>query len=180
MSIRVLGWGSLIWDPGNLNIASEWNPDGPPLPIEFARFSNRNRLTLVLVEGSPLQPTLWATSGCASLEAVRKDLREREGTGVAGTSSCRKRALAPPGPSTLRIVWEWLQGQDCEGAVWTSLGPNRPGNQRGLTSDDERIAWLRGLVASGNAGAAREYFERAPVQIATPLRQRIRDELGWR
>jgi 1-acyl-sn-glycerol-3-phosphate acyltransferase len=48
MRIAVLGWGSLIWSPGNLKIDREWHEDGPFLPIEFARVSQDGRLTLVL------------------------------------------------------------------------------------------------------------------------------------
>lgn len=40
MKIVVLGWGSLIWNPGDLKINSEWQKDGPTLPIEFARVSS--------------------------------------------------------------------------------------------------------------------------------------------
>jgi len=44
--IIVLGWGSLIWDPRELKIKnSEWQKDGPNLPIEFARISQDGRLT---------------------------------------------------------------------------------------------------------------------------------------
>ena len=46
MKIAVLGWGSLIWDPKELDANNEWNNDGPFLPIEFARISNNGRLTL--------------------------------------------------------------------------------------------------------------------------------------
>jgi hypothetical protein len=41
------------------------------------------------------------------------------------------------------------------------------------------MAYLKGLVATGKAQAAREYFEKAPAQIATPFRRRVHEELGW-
>ncbi len=33
MKIVCLGWGSLIWKPGDLKCNPEWQADGPVLPI---------------------------------------------------------------------------------------------------------------------------------------------------
>ena len=79
MKITVIGWGSLYWNPGVLAIEPEWYLDGPMLPVEFARFSSRDRLTLVLVDGAPAQPTLWALSKKSTLEEAAADLQTREG-----------------------------------------------------------------------------------------------------
>ena len=65
-------------------------------------------------------------------------------------------------------------------AVWTALGPNGSDKRDGLLTEDERVEWLKELVANGRAQAAREYFERTHAQISTPLRKRIRTELGWK
>ena len=38
--IVVLGWGSLVWNPGDLMLKDGvWHEDGPPLPLEFSRVS---------------------------------------------------------------------------------------------------------------------------------------------
>lgn len=52
MKIAILGWGSLIWNPENLNYYTEfgWSKNEPKLPIEFLRISNNGRLTLVITE----------------------------------------------------------------------------------------------------------------------------------
>src|SRR5437868_4323624 len=80
MRIAIIGWGSLIWCLGALQIKSCWHRDGPALPIEFARVSKGKRLTLVIHPGSKEQQTLWATAASQELEAVRANLRDREGT----------------------------------------------------------------------------------------------------
>jgi hypothetical protein len=50
MKVLVLAWGSLVWDPGALRLASNWMEGGPVLPIEFSRISDDGRLTLVIDE----------------------------------------------------------------------------------------------------------------------------------
>src|SRR2546427_12261714 len=78
MKIAYLGWGSLVWDPRSLHIRSGWFPDGPLLPIEFARESKDKRVTLVITPGSALVRSLWALSSLDSLDAAKADLALRE------------------------------------------------------------------------------------------------------
>jgi len=54
LKIALIGWGYLVWDPRSLDLEREWRPDGPLLPVEFARFASGPRLLPVLVEGAPL------------------------------------------------------------------------------------------------------------------------------
>jgi hypothetical protein len=50
--VGILGWGSLVWDPGDLRIVDgQWHLGGPELPIELSRRSdNRGYLTYVVDE----------------------------------------------------------------------------------------------------------------------------------
>jgi len=52
--IAILGWGSLIYELGELEsyVASDWKDGGPKLPIEFSRVSSSRdgALTLVIDE----------------------------------------------------------------------------------------------------------------------------------
>ena len=52
MKIAILGWGSLLWQPKDLQFDKEigWSKNGPMLPIEFARISKDGRLTLVITK----------------------------------------------------------------------------------------------------------------------------------
>ena len=70
MKIGILVWGSLYWDPRNLNTTGEWFFDGPILPIEFSRISGGNRLTLVITPGFDNVTTLFAISGFDRLSAA--------------------------------------------------------------------------------------------------------------
>lgn len=80
MKIIILGWGSLIWCPGGLRIKTRWHGDGPSLPIEFARISQDDRLTLVIQPGSAGQSTYWAVSEFTDLKEARQNLKTREKT----------------------------------------------------------------------------------------------------
>ncbi len=91
MKIAVIGWGSIVWDPGELATGSRWHSDGPELPVEFARKSRDGRLTLVIHESSSDQRTYWALSALDTVEAARESLRQREGSPSIATIRCTSR-----------------------------------------------------------------------------------------
>ena len=178
--IAIIGWGSLVWNPDGLDIEPYWYQDGPMLPVEFARVSRDGRLTLVLVEGLLVQTTLWAVSRKATLEEAAKDLEAREGcTDPRGIGSWPR----IPGRSGVdrydEVIRSWVEAKRLDGAAWTALGPKAPNGKRILVPKEERLEYLRGLVAAGKEGAAMEYIVKAPAQIETPFRELVRRELGW-
>lgn len=79
VKIACLGWGSLIWDPRNLDGQEEWHRDGPRLPVEFVRQSSNGRLTLVIFERATDVTTLWVEVSKNNLDEAVKNLGEREG-----------------------------------------------------------------------------------------------------
>ena len=181
MNIAVIGWGSLIWDSRKLDIEPEWHADGPKLPIEFARVSKGDRLTLVLVDGAPLQKTLWAKSRKTTLADAVKDLQAREGTSEQNIGRwAATKTMTSHGLGEVPIISAWATNHTLDGVVWTALGPKRPDGNNGLASNDEYIGYLNSLVANERDQAAREYIENAPVQIDTPMRRRIRETFGWK
>jgi hypothetical protein len=179
MRIAIIGWGSLIWDPGVLEIEGKWQENGPLLPVEFARFSGGGRLTLVLLGNAPPQRTLWVLSRKGSLDAARRDLRARERTSLRDIGACLRVDGDTGHYLGDDIIRKWLLATGLDAAVWTALKPNRSDRSPGVSPEEERVAWLKALIARGEERDAREYIVRAPGQIATPLRQRIREELGW-
>ena len=62
MKIAVLAWGSLVWDPQDLQVAGKFAPNGPLLPIEFCRVSADGRLTLVVDETFGATCTTYSAS----------------------------------------------------------------------------------------------------------------------
>jgi hypothetical protein len=79
MNIACIAWGSLLWKPQPLKLASGWHPDGPRLPIEFVRQSDDDpELALALCEGAKPVPTYWAWLATSSLDAPRQMFPRRE------------------------------------------------------------------------------------------------------
>ena len=84
MKIAILGWGSLLWQPKNLQFDKEtgWSANGPFLPIEFARISKDGRLTLVITPKETKEvKTYFAISSYETVEEAVLNLAVREGSG---------------------------------------------------------------------------------------------------
>jgi len=90
------------------------------LPIEFARVSSGNRLTLVLVDTAPLQPTLWAFSRKNALGEAVNDLARREGSAETKIGRWPSKQTANGFEKhVMSIVTTWAQERKLDGAVWT-------------------------------------------------------------
>lgn len=74
--------GSLVWRPEELPVIGAWQPDGPSIPVEFARQSDNGRMTLVVVASQSVSLVLWAALNVATLDDGRRVLSMREGPGV--------------------------------------------------------------------------------------------------
>jgi hypothetical protein len=183
MNIAVLGWGSLLWDQRNLRIRSLWNSDGPTLPIEFARISHKDRLTLVIQPGASLQAVFWALSEFTDLIEVRKNLQERElisnNEMVHSVDSLGNR-IGKIEDMILEIVVNWLKNrEDVYAAVWTGLVSNWISIRGRDFSYEDALSYLRQLTKQNRASAAEEYIRKAPASIRTSMRKMIEDEFGW-
>ncbi len=181
MRIAIIGWGSLIWNPGDLEIDGGWRDDGPFLPIEFARISRRNRLTLVIHSGAALQQTYWTMGTYKNLDMARENLQKREGTIPDFIHSLTKKGNASGNilPEIKDSIAEWLRHHDVDAAVWTGL-PSNFQEKRGCPfSVDEAMRYLHELVGKGIHHEAETYIRMAPRRIRTAVRARAEQELGW-
>lgn len=179
MKIAIIGWGYLIWDPLGMDLEPEWFRDGPLLPVEFARFDSGPRLLPVLVEGAPLQPTLWTYSRKATVLSAAADLAVREGVWTHDIGQWTRSEEMRSSRGIEALIEEWVVSKGLDGAVWRAVEPNLPDLTPGLASEQVKLDYLRELVATGRAAAAKEFFERTPAQIRTPFRQRVQQEFGW-
>lgn len=179
MYIAVIGWGSLIWSPDSLQLASRWRRDGPLLPVEFARISSDGRLTLVIHPTAQSVQTLWAIATATELTDACKNLQDREGTTAARINSATAAgAFSEEVPADVQdAIAQWLAlHRTVDACVWTGLPSNWMEKRGKPYSADDAVLYLTGLHDSRRA---REYVQNAPAQIESAARRAIRAQFGW-
>jgi hypothetical protein len=166
--IACIGWGSLVWDPGELRCIGDWKSDGPELAVEFARVSKNGRLTLVLTPGAQTVPTLWTEVDYQSPKDARSALAARENSPIHAIGLW-------PGPSPRHAVGadriaSWAAARNIDAVVWTALRP-RFAAQDGMAPADSAAAieYLKGVDAATLAKAL-EYIKGTPAQVRTGFR----------
>jgi len=176
--IAVLGWGSLTWQPandhGDLAAIGTWESDGPTLPIEFARISSDDRLTLIVVPGyATLSNVLWTRSAFADTDDAVANLAQREtGTHPDNIHSVGGSRRSAADPQVSATVEAWLNGQaGLDVAIWTGLGPGRRWGAAGwgIEQAHHHVAALEGASRERTI----EYITRTPRQIDTPVRRAL-------
>ena len=175
-NIACLGWGSLIWDPRNLPIRRYWFDDGPLIPIEFARQSKDDRITLVIAPGARPVRSLWALMDSDSLDEAREQLQLREGTenpDYIGNWSRKQES-----PRDIPKLSEWAAARNIHSVIWTALPPGLKGDDNEHPGVEDVLRHLRALSGTARDNAER-YIRRAPRQIDTDYRRRIEAELEW-
>lgn len=185
MKIAVLAWGSLIWNRGALHIASDFEPIGPILPIEFSRISRDGRLTLVISErhGSACK-TYSAQSALTDLDEALENLWRRESqTGASVPKNFRVLqtvtyidlhnkeigSRASRHPKLAEVITTWATVNTYDAVIWTALGVKFKDELGVPFSIDAAITYLANLDAAKQAKAF-EYIREAPAEIQTPVR----------
>lgn len=171
MKIACLGWGSLVWDPRDLPLRSQWHPDGPPIRVEFVRQSGNEygRITLVIFPTAEVVTSLWAEMDSDDPGAARELLRVREGTATRGIGLW---ITGQPDPGSLPGLSDWAAARDVQAVIWTDLSPKFRGEDGRIPSAVEVVAYLQALPDEPRA-AAIEYIRRAPTQVDTAYRREI-------
>ena len=183
MMIACLGWGSLVWKPEGLPIRRYWFTDGPLLPIEFARQSQDDRITLVIVDDAsfPLVRTLWAVMSITDVEQASEALRAREGIYKKNIDHHvgvwrNNQAKAENGIHS-RIDW-WAKHIGLDAVIWTNLPPKFKGNEGQIPTREEVVSHLTQLERSKRDNAE-QYVRMTPRQIDTDYRHFIEAKLNW-
>ncbi|MEJ0003783.1 MAG: hypothetical protein WDN30_09775 [Pararobbsia sp.] len=183
ITIACIGWGSLIWSRKDLAIRGEWNSDGPPLPVEFARESDDGRITLVICSNVPNVPTYWATLDVPAMQMAKEKLAAREFP--KATEKWVKKNIGfwhrESGESygmEAKAIAGWAAQRDLDGVVWTNLLCGLKGARGTMPSGAEVITRLRSLDSLA-ASKAEQYVRCAPPQVDTAYRRLIEKEFGW-
>ncbi len=181
----VLAWGSLVWDPRDLQTAAKFVANGPLLPIEFCRISADGRLTLAIDETfGAICKTYSAPSALESLEAARDNLCLREGManaraiGFVEPASGRQSDVAMERhPQAVATIAAWVESKGYDAAIWTALASNFDEWGKGgeLFSVSAAIQYLETLEGDDPSKFARAlaYIRNAPPEVETPVRERV-------
>ncbi len=173
-TIACLAWGSLFWSPRSLPMQSPWHEDGPLIPVEFARKSKRNYISLVIEPAARPVPTLWSVMSVQSMQAACEALGEREGT--TDPAHIGRWVSGEEEPDLIAGLADWAGARALDGVVWTALPPKFDSAR--TPNVDEVLSFLAGLSGAERAFAER-YVRRTHPQIRTPYRERIEGTLGW-
>jgi len=178
MNIVCIAWGSLLWKPGPLKLASAWHPGGPRLPIEFVRDSDDSaEVALVLCEGARLQSTYWAYLATQDLDEARAMVGAREKITPARPDWIGSIPSMAGAQEDARIA-AWLRDQRIDAAVWTAL-PAKSNKVSGrVPSAREVVATLDAMPPEQRA-EAEQYVRCTPAHIDTDYRRVIEAALGW-
>lgn len=178
MNIVCIAWGSLLWKPGPLKLASGWHPGGPKLPLEFVRQSDDSpELALVLCGSARPMPTYWAYLDTDNLDEARAMLQEREKI----TPEKPHWIGSVPGADGARAnphIAAWLNEKRIDAAVWTAVPPKFDGENGNVPSPDQVVAWLDSCEGE-QRDAAEYYIRRTPAHIDTRYRRIIEARLDW-
>lgn len=182
MRIAFVAWSQL---------AAGWHPNGPLLPIEFARISPQGGLIPVLCDkpGVLAVRTLWIESTLDDFDQACNDLAKREGCPVAeigfvkadvsGQPDERFNAL-PQGPVRVDVrtrLRNWREANNFDAVMWRDSPADLL--QPGQTLQDAKN-WvdthLQGLPGDGPAAM---YIRQVPIQVWTDIRAYMAMRLSW-
>jgi hypothetical protein len=123
--------------------------------------------------------TRFGASARDDAHAAVRDLARREGTGVdrIGYTDVMTGRHRSASAQVLPVLTEWSLRNGFDGAVWTDLPP-RLEEATGVPFSVEAAYQYLGRLAGPTAARAREYIDRAPAEVDTPLRRLLR-ERGW-
>lgn len=201
MRIAIISWGSLIQtgverglriaELPSGGISGGWYSGGPVLPIEFSRISQTGEragcLTLVIDERNGINvPTKYAPSATGNLNIALNNLRQVENIKpelkytigyvnlVDNTERTWARTNSPVSCNTIKA---WARSKGFEAVIWVSLVPNfqrLTGTPFSVVAATQYISHLPHEVML----KAFEYIHDAPVEVITPLRRVLDDQMN--
>lgn len=184
MKIACLGWGSLVWDPDTLPLRGPWFPDGPFLPIEFARQSKDGRITLVIVRNRAVPPvrSLWAMMDTNDISHAKEALCEREGipeTKIDQLIGCwiKGREINRE-DNIVFTISSWAERMGLDAVIWTDLPPKFNNENDRVPTIEEVLNYLSSLDPAKRK-KAEQYIRMTPVQVDTDYRRKIIEKLNW-
>jgi hypothetical protein len=193
VKIAILGWGSLITNPGSLRLAEPFRPGGPRLLLEFSHVSLDGRLTLIIDEvNGAWCPSWFAVSAHTEIKPAILDLQARENLKFAsrvGWLECRMshnhaRWCANPrswklAPQSSKATLIWAATHDFDAVIWTASYSNF--HLKGKAGEPFSLGAVQRYLdrlTPGYRVVARQYAQGCPSEICTPARTIIESQLS--
>lgn len=175
MNIACLGWGSLVWKQGQLDVKGDWKLDGPRVPVEFCRVSDGGELaTAICLNAAPVT-VLWSWLNTDNLASAIEMLRLREGIPADRADGIGWLTLSERPVGDLA---KWAQEKGIESVIWTGLPAKSLAAEGRVPTVEEAIGYLSQLEGETRHHAKR-YIEQVPAQIDTAYRKEIVRQLNW-
>ena len=168
----ILAWGSLLWSPRTLAMASEWTLIGPTLPIEFSRVARDGRLSLIVDAQHGAACGTWACDSPLSLEEAIANLAEREQCDVRWIGSVDRSGPDPRLHSrglAAGAILNWCEERGVAGALWTAP-PSTFRERTGHPFSAEAAILYLDSLRGATRDRAFEYVRKAPPTTVTPVR----------
>lgn len=166
--IAILAYGSLIWNPRNLETTGNWHYGGPALPVEFSRIATNGRLVLTYTPEADPQPTFYIRSAFNDLEQAIANVAAREGCQIGHINRS---------DSKKSIFGQWLRENDFDHALFCALPVNFE-EIRGEKLSGQAAQKYLDTLNEEQFAIAWEYIVKAPNQIVTPVRKFLLDRYG--
>ncbi|MDF2792400.1 hypothetical protein ACLEJW_05455 [Pseudomonas sp. SMSB3] len=176
MKIGCLGWGSLIWRPGQLRLGGDWSDEGPRVPVEFSRVSDGGELATAIYLGAEPVRVFWAALATHSLEHAYNELAHREGVPTHRTDGIG--VLMVHDDDGYDSLNRWALSQGLDALIWTALPPRFMNLENRIPNAREALMYLESLDTITQEHA-RQYIENVPAQIGTAYRRMFAERLGW-
>ena len=170
-----------MWDARELPINTDWNKDGPLLPIEYARESADGRITLVLADVEKRVESLWALMEVGSIDEAKMALAQREGVSDSNikysigfwdkASNCFHGRLALE-------IGSWANNMNIDGVVWTNLKYGFKSSRDVMPEYPDLLDHFQSL-SKDQRSVAEKYVRKTPIQVRTEYRTRLENDFGW-
>ncbi len=184
-SIVVLGWDSLVSNPGGLDLRDGvWHEDGPMLPVELSHVTPQRTLIPVLCRGAAPLRVLWAYLGTETVGEAVWGLSQAQGSkpeNVGFLDLATDEHWCRSVDEHLPDIRAWAEGKNAAGeridvVIWNDLRPNFEKKARRELSPENVLAYLKGLRPEFKE-RAREYLVNMPSQVRTAIIDAVRE--GW-
>ncbi len=172
------GLGIADLEAAPLEPTAPWAPDGPLLPIEFAREADGGELATALAPGVADVQVFSAPLATTRLDEAREQLRQREKIPAERRDGIGSTTGFDATDAIAHRIAEWARTMRLDAVVWTALPPRSKGVEGRMPTVDEACEYLERLPDDAHAHAE-QYVRCVPPTLRTRYRAAFEARFGW-